>query len=123
MAIDEVKKRESTYKVIQQAGTVLNLFMSFLTGLMRFFLSIQVTTNGDGANKTTVVLAMIFNALTILLQLASGILLLYALMKLSNSVGNVPGAKQKRGSFIAHFSVLVFHLLTLALCQFYIQRG
>lgn len=94
---------------------------------MRFFLSIQVTMNKNGtkngANPTTVVLAMIFNALTILLQLASGILLLYALMKLSNSVGNVPGAKQKRGSFIAHFAVLVFHLVTLALCQFYIQRG
>ena len=119
MSVQEIRRKEAGYKLVQRAGTVINLVVSFVAGFLRFVLSIYLTRKRE-VPQNFVTIDVIFNVLVVLLQLLSGILLLFSLLKIGNGVANIPGATKKRGSFLTHFTVLTCHLISLAVCEFYV---
>ena len=101
---------------------MINLAVSFVAGFLRAIISVDLTSS-QRSSRGVVGADVIFNVLVFAFQLLSGVLLLYSLLKISNGVENVPGAKKKQVTFISHFAVLTCHLISLAVCEFYIQRG
>jgi hypothetical protein len=121
MSAEETRRKEKCYKIAEWIGTLINLFVCLVTAILRFTLSIYLTSTGAVPDKI-VRWSVIFNVSVTVLQLISGLLLLVALAQINRELSKVPGAKKKTGSFIAHFGILITHIVSLATCQFYILR-
>lgn len=121
MTAEETRRKETCYKIAEWIGTIINIIVCLVTAVLRFTLSIYLTTTGAVPEKI-VEASVIFNVSVTVLQLISGLLLLYALANINREISKVPGAKKKTGSFIAHFGILITHVISLATCQFYILR-
>jgi hypothetical protein len=92
-----------------------------VTAIFRFILSLYVV-EGTGVPTSIDNAALVFNIACTMLQLVSGLILFRALYNFRKEIDLIPSAKQKTGSQIIQFCILMVHIVTLSVEQYYILR-